>query len=150
MIELTIKNLNDNFFQQAVGKIAHCNGFQPLAAFRISKVVKQIAQETIEARNLYKKALLDYMVSDEKGDLKKNEGGSGFILQTGKTQKEFDDKIEELMNAPVHIQWQKFKFDDLERVGLSPTEMLAIEPMIDESSFTSEKIAVVQNMSGTH
>jgi len=76
--------------------------------------------------NLIKK----YGEKDDKGELVTNDEGNCKILADG--LEAFTKELNELTQMEVEINANKFSIDDLENLNFTPTEMVMLEPFIEE------------------
>lgn len=131
MIEIKLEHLRNPQFIQAYGKLMQTPGMEPKVAYHIGRVGNLLEQELKAANDAHSK-----LVQVWAEEVTENEG-------TDKEQKFFkvpDAKIADWtmanMNfhqAVVSVDKKKIQLKDIEKASLTPSEFLALEPVITES-----------------
>jgi len=131
-IVLKVKHLNDGIFQNGIAKLANSSAYPTFGTtFAISKLAKKIADETMELNGQYKKAFADCL--DEKG-----------IPLEGKKE-EYDARLKDFMATDIPLATEagplkKIKASAISKVGLTPAEIVVLEPILDLTSAPLEAV----------
>lgn len=129
-ITLKVKHLNDGNFHAGIRKLSnHANYPTFGTAFMIGKLAKAIAKETGNVQSIYKTTLKHY--TDESGE------------PHPETKAEYDKKMEEFMSTDVVLgegQFKQINVNAVSKVGLTPAEIVVLEPIFDPSSFPLEAV----------
>lgn len=125
-IVLKAKALNEGAFHGAIGKLIACTAYPTFGTtFMISKLCRQIQKDTHALNVQYRASFSDLI--DEFGSPK-----------VGK-EAEYAEKIKDFMETEVIIsseagQFKKIPLNSLSKVGLSPSELIILDPIIDSTS----------------
>lgn len=130
MITLTFGNVQDPSFVSGLTKLANHAGFGPSVALSIGQTVKAIENFHVKQVERHQTLASEYGEKDEKGNLKQNSEMPGhFVVVEGK-EAEFQDKVNALRHELVELQVAPVPFRLLEGVGLTPSEMHALGPVL--------------------
>ncbi len=131
-IVLKVQHLNDAAFHAGIRKLANFGGYPTFGAtFNISKICKKIASETMEMNSVYRGTLAQML--DEKGEVKPE------------FKEEYAERLKEMMNTDIEIATEagplkKIPLSFVTKVGLTPAEVVTLEPILDLSSFPLEAV----------
>lgn len=98
-------------------------------SYALAKNIAKIEKE-LEIYNSERQKLLDkYCVKDENGQNKIDENNQLKIQEV--YLKDWDQDIKELQNIELEIDIHKFKLEELNGYNMTPSELIAIDYMID-------------------
>lgn len=133
MLTITQRDLNNQHIVSALHKLENCGHFDQGYGFRIAKFTEVVRREMKKTQAQYMKLIVDYVQTDEKGNPQFAPGAPGqqeFVYKEG--QKEaYDTAFNLLMDASFDVKVHKVPLAMIERAGLSPSELLALEMIID-------------------
>lgn len=99
-------------------------------SYALAKNIAKIEKE-LEIYNSERQKLLDkYCIKDENGENKIDKNNQLKIQE--KYLKDWERDIKELQNIELEIDIHKFKISDLDGYNMSPSELIAINYMIEE------------------
>ena len=131
-IVLKVKHLNDGNFQTAMAKLANCTAYPTFGTtFAISKLAKKIADETMDLNAQYKKNFAEFL--DEKG------------VPVPEKLENYNLALKDFMDTEITLAseagpFKKLKMSGLSKVGLSPAELVILEPILDTTSAPLEAV----------
>jgi hypothetical protein len=129
MFTLTFRQLKDQQFAQALGKLANFGRYRDQkVTYNIARMIVLIDQHKTAMREAFLALIKKYAVLDEKGNLKVAEDG-GITVQDEK-KKEWDEAATSFHEQAVEIKRHKIKLEDLQGVELTPLDLLALEPVM--------------------
>lgn len=121
MIELTWGTVRTESFQNALGRVASCTDLDFKIAYSASRILSKIKSELDAADDMYKKLLSKH------ADIDKEQG-------TYKVRPEnlelWKKEVSEFLDTKFVIEKNKLQVSSLEKVKLSPAEILALEPIV--------------------
>ena len=98
-------------------------------SYAIAKNIAKIEKE-LEIYNSERQKILDkYCVKDENGKNKVDENNQLKIQE--KYLKDWEKDIKELQNIDIEIDIHKFKLEELNEYKMTPSELIAIDYMIE-------------------
>lgn len=142
-VKLSYKEIKNQTFVQGLAKLANYGGFKDQRlAYNVAKLIRKWDSEAQMAQDLFMKLVKQYATLDEKGNIKTPEGANSGAFEVvdekadafAKARKEFES-IE--FDIPVH----KIRIDQLEGTGLTPMEMMALEPILIEMEAVPSEVA---------
>ncbi|CEK34135.1 hypothetical protein UMC2_13851 [[Clostridium] sordellii] len=99
-------------------------------SYALAKNISKIEKE-LEIYNSERQKLLDkYCVKDENGKNKVDENNQLKIQE--EYLKDWEQDIKELQNIELEIDIHKFKIDELNGYNMAPSELMAIDYMIED------------------
>ncbi|GAA0104258.1 DUF1617 family protein [Paraclostridium sordellii] len=99
-------------------------------SYALAKNISKIEKE-LEIYNSERQKLLDkYCVKDENGENKVDENNQLKIQE--EYLKDWEQDIKELQNIELEIDIHKFKIDELNGYNMAPSELMAIDYMIED------------------
>lgn len=99
-------------------------------SYALAKNIAKIEKE-LEIYNSERQKLLDkYCVKDENGQNKIDENNQLKIQEV--YLKDWEQDIKELQNIELEIDIHKFKIDELNGYNMAPSELIAIDYMIED------------------
>jgi hypothetical protein len=132
MFKLTYENLQNPMFARSLGKLASFPGYaSPKVAYGIAKIVKKVNDERQTFEKLYNDMLKLHAEVDEKtGDVKDNGQGIA-VWKSDEEKKKFETKMKEFVAIEFEVPNNRLTLQDIGDVKLSPSEMLALESLIN-------------------
>lgn len=127
MIKTTYKHFNTQDITPALAKLANCKAFPIKTAYNVSKIVKALKKEVMEASEVFMKLLDKYGEKDEKG-LPKMDGNGPTIKPESK--EEYEKEFKQFLEIEVEVNRNPIPIELLEPAELTPVEIAALEPMI--------------------
>jgi hypothetical protein len=137
-ITIDFKILNSAAFNEAIQMLSARNDFSDFqAAYNVAKIKKGIDAELKTAREMFAKWTEEFFEKDENGQNK-------FAAQPGPVtpfeikegmKDQFDAQMEKFLATEVKIGASAIRRSDLGRIVLSPNQVVALEPILDLSSF---------------
>lgn len=98
-------------------------------SYALAKNIAKIEKE-LEIYNSERQKLLDkYCIKDENGENKVDENNQLKIQE--EYLKDWEKDIKELQNIDLEIDIHKFKIDELNGYNMAPSELMAIDYMIE-------------------
>lgn len=82
------------------------------------------------AQVLVKKLIDKHVDRDKEGGYKKAEDGS-FLFADAEAKKSYEKEYVEMMGIDIEIERHPLKFEDLDRLDLTPAEIGAVECLLD-------------------
>lgn len=99
-------------------------------SYALAKNISKIEKE-LEIYNSERQKLLDkYCIKDENGENKVDENNQLKIQEV--YLKDWEQDIKELQNIELEIDIHKFKIDELNGYNMAPSELMAIDYMIED------------------
>ncbi len=133
-------SLTSQPFNQAISKIANHEGFKTTKlAYHVGRIVAVIETAAKKAQAEYLELLKPYAILDEKGK----------IPMSAKIKPELEDDwkkvVEEFSAQTFKIDKHKLSLEELEGVGLTPNELVALEEILLQEGEVNEKENKSQN-----
>lgn len=128
MIQVKMKDLIGNI--EVLKKLSQ----KPLkgrVAYNIGKILQQVENEINLFAGARQNLIQQYVNKDENGDPQVNPENNEFIF-SGDNMSKFVDEIGKVLDTTVDIDANKILLEDLGENDFTPTEMLALEPFIEE------------------
>lgn len=129
MLKLTYADLRSNEFKLAVRKIYGFTGIKDIRQVReIARLIKLLDKYSVEGDELLRKIAKDFAELDEAGELKIFENGAFKIKDEHMAA--WKEKVEEFLKTEVEISSSPLHLDVLSGCQLSPSELVALEPLL--------------------
>lgn len=128
--KLKHKDLNNQDFTRALGKLCNTAGLPVKLAYTVGKTQKAIQKEMQEARVGFQKLIDQFAEKDEHGKRVEPEGEGSYKIADEK-MKDFDQAVQDFMDIELEISQSKVTLDQLERANLTPNEIMALEPLLN-------------------
>lgn len=131
-IVLKVRHLNDGHFQGGIGKLASCSKYPSFGTtLAIGKLTKKISEETMGLNAQYKKSFAEFL--DEKG------------APIPEKMENYNLALNDFMNTDIALSsdagpFKKLKMSALVHVGLTPAELMILEPILDLTSAPLEAV----------
>lgn len=139
MFKLKYSEIRDPRFVQAFSKLANFGGYKDAkSTYNIARMAKLIEQQQRAAIEDYQKVAKDFAVLDDAGKIKLDDNQRFEVPDEKKS--EFDEATREFFTREVEIQRHRIRLDEVEGVGLSPMELLALEPVMVVLEAVSEAV----------
>lgn len=124
-----IRNVN---FSAGLQKLVNHSGFAGREAYHIGRIIdkaRTFETECIEREN---KIHLKYARKNEDGTRYIPEGKHQAYFEVAEeNQKDHDEECESLLEESITIDKYKIPFAWVDKVGLTPAQMVALEPLLD-------------------
>lgn len=131
MIELNYGKIREGDFVMALGKLANYPNFGPKLAYSVAKIQRKVLNEAKGAQELFLKMVKKYAKLDEKGEIAPIPGPGQFTIRD-EALEDWKKELEEFSTIKFQIAAHKLTFKDIEKVPLSPNDLIALEPVITE------------------
>lgn len=109
-------------------KIGQCN-LKATAAFKVSKLLKEVDKELSSFRDARQKIMEKYCEKDENGNIKYL--GDDPQIKEGYVA-DYNTEATELLDMNVEMLVEPIRLSDIENVSLTPIELMSIENLIQE------------------
>jgi hypothetical protein len=130
-IHLKYADMNNRVLRNALSRLANHDGFRGQFAYTISKLIRKWDEEAKIATELLLKLMKTHAKLDEKGEIIPKDG-TGFELNDLHTEKDWEDAVKKFDQTEFTIEVNALGIDELEKVGLTPNEMIAMEKFLKE------------------
>lgn len=140
MITLTYEQVRNKNFAAGLLKLANHSGFDPKVAYNIAKIVDKTRQFDRDCNKIHNDVVVELCSKDKDGNMMSPNGPGSFEIPTENFDK-FQKKMDELKGLSVEIERYRVKLSDIEEVGLTPEQLLALEPVMTELEVVEEKEA---------
>lgn len=100
-------------------------------SYKLTLLAQEIEKHVSFYQEKFRETIMEYGKKDEEGNLIPTEDGQGILL-VEETMNEAYTKLTELRELDVEISASKFSPNDFDNIELSPEEMVAIMPFIEE------------------
>lgn len=138
MFKLKFADVKNQDFVRAYMKIiTHTEYKDTKTAYNIAKIARKFDQESKLSQELYVKLIKKYAKLDDKGEIAPRKEGERVIPNTYEIRDEavedgsWKKAAEDFDATEFEIACHKVKLSDLNNVGLSPVDLLALEDIID-------------------
>ena len=98
-------------------------------AFDVSRLLKAADTEVTQFNEARMKVINKFGEKDENGELSTDENGNCRIVPANIP--DFNNELNELINAEVELNAKKIKMDALEDLDFTPSDMVVLEPFIE-------------------
>lgn len=130
MFKVNYLDLRSNTFRVAVGKLANCQQYKDVKlGFRIGKLAKSIDAELQKSQKEWLELATPLVAKNEKGDFIVD-AVKGFTFIDGIEAAQAQKALEDFTKKETIIECQKLTLKDVEPAGLSPVELMALEPLL--------------------
>ena len=99
-------------------------------AFRVARLLRELEKEFTLFNEKRMDLIKEYAQKDENGEMKSDENGNVTLDQDRLS--EFYQSLDDLLNADVEINAEKIDAEDLGDVEFTPTQIISLEPFINE------------------
>lgn len=99
---------------------------------QVRKLVRSVESSRLEAQEIFTKILKEFSVLDEKGEFVPEEGKPGTYQLLPEKGPELEAKVKEFDEMEFKVEIPKLKLGDIEGVALSPSEIDALLPILEE------------------
>lgn len=131
---ISYKDLRSDAFVQAMGKIAGSPNFKNIkVAYNISRMAKRLQTEITASQKIWLELVTKYIEVNPK-TLAPERDGNSFKWKEGVNAEEADKALTDYINTEIKVDRYKLKLQDLEPAGLSPNDLIALEPMLEETA----------------
>lgn len=128
--KLTNRQLKDPAFNQALAKLGAFGFKNAKTAYNVAKVIRKVTQEGAIVQELYTKLIKQYAELDEQGLIKPLPDKPGtFQIKEGSVE-EWQKAMDDLLALEFEVPCHKINIDDLDSVGLTATDMAALDVML--------------------
>lgn len=127
MIEMKLKDVLDSM---PVLKQLGERQLRGRVAYNIAKIMKQVENEFNLFNDARQQVIEKYGEKDDNGELKINEETNEYVF-TPENLKSVSEELNMLLDQSVSINANKIKVEDLDTLGFTPVEMVAIEGYIE-------------------
>ena len=100
-------------------------------SYKLTLLAQEIEKHVSFYQEKFRETIMEYGKKNEEGNLIPTEDGQGILL-VEETMNEAYAKLTELRELDVEISANKFLPNDFDNIELSPEEMVAIIPFIEE------------------
>jgi len=100
-------------------------------AWKVAKLLKKLEEELNLFTSTREKLIKEYAEKDENGNFVINEKTNEYTFSEENMNK-FMTELNELTEGTVHIDADKIRLDELENLDFTPTQMVGLEPFIEE------------------
>lgn len=133
MIKLTYRDMNNYAFVNAVNNLAEHRGFDTKTAYNIGKIKAFIDRGTRQGRELFTENLKKYADLNEDGSIKYADPNDPRSFNIPKEKEaDFRRTNEEFLDSYYEIPRFKISVSKLEGAGLSPSDLIALEPILTD------------------
>lgn len=137
MFKVTIKDFTSPQTRQALASVFNCKTYpEHKFKYQLAKMCRRCEEENdIIAKN-HSDLLKKYVRLDDKGNIEPYDGRPGTfrvrkdIEDDAEKMEEFKKEMEDFNATEVEVDSPKIPLSKLEKVGLSPAELSALEPFI--------------------
>lgn len=132
MFKLSYKELRDNDFLSAMGKLTNCSEYKNVkVSYNIMRMGKVLEQKLKESQKEWI-ALADPLVKrDDKGNFASD--GVKFLWKDGVDPAEAEKKIVSFLEKEIIVERHKLALDDIAAAKLSPAELGCIEALLADA-----------------
>jgi hypothetical protein len=132
MLTVTYGQLRDSNFGRAISKLANFNGYKhPKTAYNVAKINRRLLDEAKLAEELYKQLVERYADKDEAGKIKPVEGrGPDSFMIPDAASDEWTEKTKEYHAIAFEIDRPRINLDDVADAKLTPSEIMALDPVL--------------------
>lgn len=141
--EIDYKTLRGPGFRAAMRKLCNHDGFGDVkTAYNVSRIGSLLEQEMKTADKLFIDIAKKYVMPGAKdGTLKQTDGKWEF--KSKELEAEFEEKFHEFHDHVVTIERHQVKLSALSKLNLSPNDILALEPVLEDDM---EEVGVIKHM----
>lgn len=132
MISLSYKQIRNANFSAALIKLGNHSGFNGKQAYHIGRIVDKALSFEKQCVQEENKIHIKYAKKNEDGTIFTPEGRKpGYYEIPEENVENHNAEVDELMKESVQIDKNKIRLSDLDHTGLTPAQMVAIEPLIE-------------------
>ena len=104
--------------------------FNGKTAFKIARILKKLDDEIKTFNDTRTAIIKKYAEIDENGELVIDDNGNCKLKAD--TIADFNKELGELLDTTIEVNVDKLKVDDLDAGNFTPSEMIVLEPLIEE------------------
>lgn len=139
--EITYWTLGKPAFAAAMRKVNNHGGYKGVkTAYNIARMTSLLEREIKTYRTLMGNLLREHVKQDAKGFMR-NEETNEWDFKSEESKEAFKEKFTELHDHKVTIERYKINLSDLEPVGLSPDELIILDPLLNDDLDEEEEKA---------
>lgn len=127
MINITVKELVDS--SETMKKLSQ-KSLKGKTAYYIARLLREIDKELTLFNETRGDLIKKYGEKDENGELKIDENGNCKFGPD--TIEQFYSEMNDILNNGIELNANKINLKDLEELDFTPTEMIILEPFIEE------------------
>ncbi len=132
MFKIAYRELRSQQFGTAMYKLGTCTEFKnPKVTYNIARTMKILSKELSESQKQWSEIASPLFVTGEDGNFKINETKSFFVCKEGVDENEATKKVDTFLNKEVLVERFKMKLEDLQAAKLSPSDVAALEPLLE-------------------
>jgi len=144
MIQLSYEDIRNQEFISGIVRLRKFTGFSPKVAYNFARVVDKIQQAEKHGQKIFNEMIEKYAVKKADGKLEEPQGKGTFRI-SDENLDDWQKELEEFHAIKLDpIERYKLKLSSLEKVGLTPGELLALEALIEEDAEVAPKLAKAQ------
>jgi len=130
MFKISYIDLRSDKFRTAVSRLATCNGFKDIKiTMQIGKLAKDVDAHLQRTQKEWLELADPLLERDEKGNFI-IDPVAGFTFKDGIEKAQAQKAIEEFTKRETTIEQPKLTLQDVAAAGLSPMELVALEPVL--------------------
>ncbi len=131
MVTLTFGDIRNYQFTSALKKLATHEGLPVKVASNLGEILKSVRNFELKCLKLHNELAQKYAEKDDLGKFKAPEGSpEGSFQVPEKNAEKFKAEMEELRNVTAKLPVSPIRLDQLEPVGLSPDQLLAVSCLV--------------------
>ena len=130
-MRLTNKNLSDENFMQALGRLVSQPVKSPKTAYSIAKLARIIEQKVKLRAEVWQKLVSTYAERDAEGNFVHPENNKNSVALKKETLEEFQKAVVELDSIDFEVAIYPLNEDTLEGATLSGADILALSPLLE-------------------
>lgn len=135
--------LNNPDLRPALIKISNSSKIPAKPAYRLGKFCMEIEQELNRLKEFGKNVITECCELTEDGNPKVENGN--YVFKSKTLSDMHAKQYDEAMKTEFEVSFAKVPFSHLKEVGLTPKELLAIEPILDTDSQEASSLISLAN-----
>lgn len=128
-MKLTWAFLNNADLMPAMIKLTNSTKIPAKPAYRIGKFAYEVERELEKLKAFGKGIINECCEMDEAGNPKVVNGK--WVFKSTELEKRHDEEFDRTMSNEFEVSFSKIPLEHLKEVGLTPKELVAIEPILD-------------------
>jgi len=128
MIELSYHTLRNNDFISGMQKLATSTTLNTKVAYNVGRIMSKLQSAEKSGQETFSKLIRKYAEMD--GDKIVEPEGPGSYKIADEKVEEYRKELEEFLSIEIKIDRNKIGLNDLEGAGLSPVQVLALDPLL--------------------
>lgn len=122
--------MRDASFAKAFGKVSNSPNLSVQAAYAFATLAKLFTEEVARSDKLFVELVDKYAAKDESGQLVRHEDRPNSFVIPEANDEAWKKELAEFNSTPVSFKKQLFALNDLKGVGLTPIELMSLDPLI--------------------